>query len=71
MTVKEVTGSVFGKEVRGIEVVMSIEEARHVQEFLAQGFAFPPTIAGGNVNYAARETVLPLAKSLRAITESR
>jgi hypothetical protein len=62
MTVCESVESAFGTPVKGVEIKLTLDEARMMVKLLQQSGDHPPMDSGGNVDYDARR----LGGSLKA-----
>ncbi len=69
MTVRKVTQFTFGNESSGIEITLSLEEAKAIRIMIRQGFAWPPKTLHNNEDYVSKGIGGELTERMDAITE--
>jgi hypothetical protein len=67
MTITKISVDAFGNSIPGVQVQMSVEEAKAIIAMISQGFLNPP-MNGINVDYKAKDIGAKLSSGLKEVT---
>jgi hypothetical protein len=66
MEIQDVNETAFGTPIRGVNIRLSLDEARVLVNALNQTLAYPPKARDGiNTDYEAREMAAKISQTLR------